>query len=52
MALGVKAIEHAFSVVFYRLDEMLRLMRRDGELSPSLLRRKKYINNNIDLVLE
>jgi DNA replication protein DnaC len=51
IALGVKAIEHAFSVVFYRLDELLPLMRRDAELSPSLLRRKKYINNSL-LILD
>lgn len=51
IALGVKAIEHGFSVVFYRLDELLPLMRRDAELSPSLLRRKKYINNSL-LILD
>lgn len=51
VALGVKAIEHGFSVVFYRLDELLPLMRRDAELSPSLLRRKKYINNSL-LILD
>lgn len=51
IALGVKAIEHSFSVVFYRLDELLPLMRRDAELSPALLRRKKYINNSL-LILD
>jgi DNA replication protein DnaC len=51
IALGVKAIEHGFSVVFYRLDELLPLMRRDAELSPALLRRKKYINNSL-LILD
>lgn len=51
VSLGVKAIEHGFSVVFYRLDELLPLMRRDAELSPSLLRRKKYINNSL-LILD
>lgn len=51
VALGVKAIEHGFSVVFYRLDELLPLMRRDADLSPSLLRRKKYINNSL-LILD
>lgn len=38
IALGVKAIEHGFGVVFYRLDELLPVMRRDAELPPSLLR--------------
>jgi DNA replication protein DnaC len=51
VSLGVKAIEHGFSVVFYRLDELLPLMRRDADLSPSLLRRKKYINNSL-LILD
>lgn len=51
VALGVKAIEHGFGVVFYRLDELLPLMRRDAELSPSLLRRKKYINTGL-LILD
>src|SRR5690606_16971575 len=51
IALGVKAIAHGFSVVSYRLDELLPLMRRDAELSPSLLRRKKYINTSL-LILD
>jgi DNA replication protein DnaC len=51
VALGVKAIEHGFGVVFYRLDELLPIMRRDAELSPSLLRRKKYINTGL-LILD
>lgn len=38
IALSVKAIERGFGVVFYRLDELLPLMRRDADLSPSLLR--------------
>ncbi len=51
VALGVKAIEHGFGVVFYRLDELLPLMRRDADLPPSLLRRKKYINTGL-LILD
>lgn len=51
VALGVKAIEHGFGVVFYRLDELLPIMRRDAELPPSLLRRKKYINTGL-LILD
>src|SRR5690606_34300662 len=37
--------------VFYRLDELLPMLRRDADLSPSLLRRKKYINTGL-LVLD
>jgi len=51
VALGVKAIEHGFGVVFYRLDELLPIMRQDAELSPSLLCRKKYINAGL-LILD
>jgi DNA replication protein DnaC len=43
-ALGVKAIEHGFGVVFYRLEELLSMMRRDAELTVARLRRKKYVN--------
>ncbi len=50
-ALAIKAIEHGFGVVFYRLDELLPVMRRDAELSPSALRRKKYINTSL-LILD
>lgn len=51
VALGVKAIEHGFGVVFYRLDELLPSMRRDAALSPLHLRRKKYINTSV-LILD
>jgi DNA replication protein DnaC len=43
-ALGVKAIEHGFSVGFYRLEELLHEMRKDGDVAPQRLRRKKYFN--------
>ena len=44
VSLGVKAVEHGFSVCFLRLEELLAAMRRDAELPPTRLRRKKYIN--------
>ncbi|MCG6923341.1 MAG: ATP-binding protein, partial [Acidobacteria bacterium] len=44
IALGVKAIENAFSVAFYRLDDLLHAMKQDAELPPARLRRKKYLN--------
>jgi hypothetical protein len=37
--------------VLYRLDELLPIMRRDADLQPSLLRRKKYIHTGL-LVLD
>lgn len=44
VALGVKAIENGFSVAFFRLEELMNAMKRDADLSPSRLRRKKYLN--------
>lgn len=51
-ALGVKAIEHGFGVIFYRLEELLSLMRRDADLSASRLRRKKYMNTALLIIDE
>ena len=44
IALGTRAVENGFSVGFYRLEELLAAMRRDAEIAPSRLRRRKYIN--------
>lgn len=44
IALGIKAIENGFSVLFMRLDELLALMRQDANLPPARLRRRKYLN--------
>jgi DNA replication protein DnaC len=43
VALGVKAVEHGFGVMFYRLEELLAALRRDADLTPARLRRKKYL---------
>lgn len=51
-ALGMKAIECGFGVIFYRLDELLALLRRDAELSPSRLRRKKYLSTSLIIIDE
>lgn len=51
-ALGVKAIEHGFGVVFYRLEELMAMMRRDADLPPGRLRRKKYINTALLIIDE
>ncbi|MCP4025358.1 MAG: ATP-binding protein, partial [Sphingomonas sp.] len=34
VALGVKAIEHGFSVAFYRLEDLLHEMRKDADVAP------------------
>jgi len=44
VGLGVRAIEQGFSVAFYRLEDLLHEMRKDGAVSPQALRRKKYFN--------
>ena len=44
VALGVKAIEHGLSVGFYRLENLLHEMRKDQDVAPARLRRKKYFN--------
>lgn len=43
VSLGVKAIEQGFSVAFFRLDELLFAMKKDAQLPPRSLRRKKYL---------
>ena len=44
VSLGVKAIEHGFSVTFLRLEDLMAAMKRDASLSPQRLRRRKYMN--------
>jgi DNA replication protein DnaC len=44
VGLGIRAIEQGFSVSFYRLDELLHLMRKDASVSAQTLKRKKYFN--------
>jgi DNA replication protein DnaC len=52
IALGVKAVEHGFGVMFYRLEELLSALRRDADLSPARLRRKKYLNSSLVIIDE
>lgn len=42
VALGIKAVENGFSVAYFRLDELLHAMRKDADVPPQKLRRKKY----------
>jgi DNA replication protein DnaC len=44
VALGVRAIEQGFSCAFYRLEDLMHEMRKDADVSPTRLRRKKYFN--------
>lgn len=51
-ALGMKAVEHGFGVMFYRLEELLVALRRDADLTPARLRRKKYLNSSLLIIDE
>ena len=44
VALGVKAVENGFSVLFQRLEELIAALKRDADLPPTKLRRRKYLN--------
>ena len=52
VALGIKAVEHGFGVIFYRLEELLVMLRRDADLPPARLRRKKYISTSLLIIDE
>jgi len=43
VALGVKAVEHGFSVAFFRLEELLHAMKQHADVPPQRLKGKKYL---------
>jgi len=52
VALAVRAVENGFGVVFFRLEELLTALRRDADLAPAKLRRRKYINVSLLIIDE
>lgn len=52
IALGVKAIENGFSVAFYRLEDLLYVMKRDAEIPAQRLRGKKYLKVSLLIIDE
>ena len=44
IALGVKAVESGFSVIYLRVEDLLHLLRHDAQIPPAQLRRRKYMN--------
>jgi DNA replication protein DnaC len=44
IALGVRAVENGFSVAFHRLEDLLAALKRDADVSPQRLRRRKRMN--------
>jgi DNA replication protein DnaC len=49
VAMGVKAVECGFSVAFYRLDDLLHVLKQHADVPPSRLRGKKY--NSVALLI-
>jgi DNA replication protein DnaC len=52
VALGIRAVECGFGVVFYRLEELLAALRRDADLTAARLRRKKYLSSSLVIIDE
>lgn len=52
VALGVKAVQSGFSVGYFRLDDLLHVMRKDRETPPTRLRGKKYLKNSLLIIDE
>jgi DNA replication protein DnaC len=44
IALGVKAVEAGFSVMYLRVEDLLHQLRSDAQTPPDQLKRRKYMN--------
>jgi DNA replication protein DnaC len=47
IALGVKAVAQGFSVSFFRLDDLLHVLRRDADVPSRSLKGKKYMSSSL-----
>lgn len=52
IGLGIRGVEQGFSVAYYRLDDLLHAMKRDAELPPARLRRKRYLKTALLIIDE
>ncbi len=52
VALGIRAVEAGFGVTFMRLEELLAALRRDADLPPARIRRRKYANVSLLVIDE
>ena len=52
VALGIKAIQSGFSVGYYRLDDLLHVMKKDREVPPRRIKGKKYLKNSLLIIDE
>ena len=50
--LGVKAVMAGFTVAFYRIEELLALLRRDAVKPPAHIRRRKYLKSALLIIDE
>ncbi|MCG8463175.1 MAG: ATP-binding protein [Holophagales bacterium] len=47
VAFGIRAIETGFAVVFFRLEEPLATLKRDADLPPVRLRRRRDVGRGL-----
>lgn len=52
VALGLRAVELGFGVVFYRLEDVLAALKRDADLPTRRLRSKKYLSSSLVIIDE
>jgi DNA replication protein DnaC len=52
IALGMRAVELGFGVVFYRLEDLLTALKRDADLPTRRLRSKKYLSTSLVIIDE
>jgi DNA replication protein DnaC len=52
VALGTRAVELGFSVLYYRFDELMTALKTDAALPPSRLKRRRYMNMALLIVDE
>ena len=52
VGLGIKALNNGFRVAFYRLSDLLWLMKKDKDTPPQALRRKKYMSTQLLIIDE
>jgi len=52
IALGIKAVTAGFGVNFYRLDDLLALLKRDADIPPRRLKGKKYMSTSLLIIDE
>lgn len=52
VGLGIKALNNGFRVAFYRLSDLLWLMKKDKETPPQALKRRKYMSVQLLIIDE